>query len=142
MSNTLRQEARRNGQRFYLPVEPCANGHQSPRYVSTGHCTACLKDRRDADRQVAQDAARAAGMGSRLFTYPLHPDDHAHALAVCQALDLARGRTPRLDARDVTPPKAAQFAQAAPFQLPPHLARLHAQVPNLGEGHDAYRNER
>ena len=29
-----------------------------------------------------------------LFTYKLHPDDHAAALAYCQALDLNRGQRP------------------------------------------------
>lgn len=140
MSQTLRQQARRSGQRFYSPVEPCCNGHVAPRYVSSGHCTECAKDRREADRQLAHAAARASGTGSKLFTYPLHPDDHAAALAFCQALDLQRGRIPQQGVRDLTPPKAAAFAADKPVALPAWLLEAREQVgADLGAGHEAHR---
>jgi hypothetical protein len=51
-------------------------------------------------------AARFAGV--RHFVYPLHPDDHAQALAFCQGLDLQRGRMPT----------AGQAVEAQPVDAP------------------------
>lgn len=38
--------------------------------------------------------SRAKTADEKVFSYHLHPDDMAAALAYCQALDLQRGRVP------------------------------------------------
>ncbi|MGL4357077.1 MAG: hypothetical protein ACRCTP_25180 [Aeromonas popoffii] len=39
-----KQQAKRDGAIYYLPVDPCHYGHQSPRYVSDGHCVECRRN--------------------------------------------------------------------------------------------------
>lgn len=39
-----KKQARKNGERFYQPAKPCHYGHDSPRYVSDGHCVQCLRE--------------------------------------------------------------------------------------------------
>lgn len=116
-----RKDAREAGDRFYLPGKPCRNGHSSPRYVSTGHCSACLAAARGADQEQHRQAMAARFAGDRLFTYRLHADDHAAAQAFCQALDLQRGRTPQV-------PQAVAATPAAPVApvMPEWLQRLRA----------------
>jgi hypothetical protein len=62
-------------------------------------------------------AARFAGV--RQFSYPLHPDDHAAALAFCQGLDLQRGRMPNAGY-----PVVAQAGAAPVIAAPDWLARV------------------
>jgi hypothetical protein len=76
------------GRKRYYTGQPCKHGHDAQRFVSTGACVACNVVR---SRLFANSKNSTAGR----FVYSLHPDDHAAALAYCQALDLARGRTPR-----------------------------------------------
>lgn len=140
---TDRNAARASGHRFYLATRPCRNGHTAPRYVSTGGCSECLKDWRDTERRATEAASVAAAQGSRLFSYALHPDDLAAALAFCQSLDVQRGRMPQATARDFTPPKAALFAQGGPVELPPMIAaarRLLDTLPDVSAQHDAIRS--
>ena len=87
-----RKQAAADGDKMYYTGTPCQNGHDSMRYTSTGACFDC---NREHARQYRADLlrlqnAKAAGA----FLHMLHPDDHAAARAYCQALDVARGRTP------------------------------------------------
>jgi hypothetical protein len=67
---------------------------------------------------MACNAARsklfARAVAASVFTYPLHPDDHAALLAYAQALDLQRGRAPHV-------PKAIAGAPAPRHAEPPAL---------------------
>ncbi len=89
---TTQREALEQGLKFYKTGKPCAQGHDAPRYASTGACTACnaqgVKQHRATLARLKNNHAAGA------FVYKLHPDDRAAALAYCQALDLQRGRTP------------------------------------------------
>lgn len=87
-----RKQAAADGDKLYYTGKPCRKGHDSMRYTSTGMCFECC---RAYNHQFRADAlrlqnAKAAGA----FLHMLHPDDHAAARAYCQALDIARGRTP------------------------------------------------
>lgn len=44
--------ARKNGERFYQPAQPCHYGHDSPRYTSDGHCVQCRRE--DYQRRKAR----------------------------------------------------------------------------------------
>lgn len=128
---TNRKDAREAGHRFYLADRPCRNGHSSPRYVSTGHCSACLAAARGADQQAHAQAMAARFAGVRQFSYPLHPDDHAAALAFCQGLDLQRGRTPQVGQPVVATPAPAPAVIAAPDWLARVRAGQDATPPGL-----------
>lgn len=89
-----RGAARTAGLPHYFTGKACFVGHVALRYVSTGNCVQCQKDR---SKQTASATRR--GYVARLqglFAYALHPDDHAKALAYCQALDLDRGNKPKV----------------------------------------------
>jgi hypothetical protein len=102
--------------RFYTGAS-CRFGHDSPRFVSTGACVQCNRVRADKYRKDKQATATARSRGA--FVYSLHVDDHAAALAFCQALDLQRGKVPEVPAG-----KAAQFSQGAQsFEMPEWLTR-------------------
>lgn len=88
-----RQDAFNFGRKRFYTGRLCKHGHDAERFVSTGNCVKCNADR---SKQFARTATAASNL--RLqghFTYLLHPDDHAAALAYCQALDLQRGRVPK-----------------------------------------------
>jgi len=68
----------------FFTGKPCKYGHVAPRFVSTGGCSECNSAR----------AARFRKDAPARFSYDLHPDDVAAALAFCQALDIQRGRVP------------------------------------------------
>lgn len=97
-----RSDAAAAGLKFFYSGTPCAQGHDAQRYTSTGNCVACHKAR---GQHVGADIrkARVARLRGH-FNYPLHVDDHAAALAYCQALDMARGIAPTMP------------TQAAPMQ--------------------------
>lgn len=100
--------------RFYTG-RPCSKGHDAQRFVTTGGCVECNRQRsREFSKVVkATQSARTRG----LFTYPLRPEDYAAALAYCQALDMNAGLMPHIpDAKK--PPDAA-----LPFALPDDIAR-------------------
>lgn len=40
-NKTIRDEAIAAGEKAYMPVTPCRNGHYARRYVSSGACTEC-----------------------------------------------------------------------------------------------------
>lgn len=110
-----RQQAANLGQKRYYTGRPCSKGHSAQRFTSTGGCVVCSKNyvKEYQSRLKKTTVANLAGF----FSYPLHPDDHAAALAYCQALDLARGRAPHVPAAAVV---------AAPFVLPADIARHRA----------------
>lgn len=81
---TSREEAAAQKLTHFFTGKACRYGHVAPRFVSTGGCAECNSAR----------AARFRKDAPALFTYPLHPDDVATVLAVCQACDLQRGRIP------------------------------------------------
>lgn len=85
-----RKAAKAAGLLRYFTGRPCPHGHVAQRYVSTGACLQCLAVAREGTQRAA--GARLRGQ----FAYPLHPDDHAAALAYCQSLDMARGRMPHV----------------------------------------------
>lgn len=88
-----REQAISSALKFFYTGRPCAHGHDSQRYTSTGHCTQCLRERSATLQRNAKRAYIDRIRG--YFAYPLHPADHAAALAYCQALDIARGRPPQ-----------------------------------------------
>jgi hypothetical protein len=116
---TNRKAALAAGLRFYSPEIACRNGHNCPRYASTGHCVECLRQLRAGSAELKRAGNTARFNGAALFTYELHPGDHAAALAYCQALDMQRGRVPAL---------AGAPALPGPFQLPDIIAERRAQV--------------
>lgn len=88
MKHTLiaRTVAAAQGLKHFYTGRPCKYSHDSLRFTSTGACMACNAGR-------SQMFSRKVTTGR--FAYELHPEDHATALAYCQALDLQRGRTPQ-----------------------------------------------
>lgn len=116
MTPTNRQAAATAGILRYNTGRPCRNGHIADRYTSTGNCCECTKSA-NKDTSAKLRASRW-GASSRQFTYLLHPDDHAAALAYCQSLDLQRGRQPQTV--DAAPPPAGP----GEFALPPWLQAI------------------
>lgn len=105
-----RREAAERGLKHFYTGKPCKRGHDSPRFTTTGGCVKCgaFYTREYTKRYTKEAAANALGA----FRYVLHPDDHAAALAYCQALDMQRGRMPQAP---------TQAAQPEPFDA--HAAR-------------------
>jgi len=99
-----RADAFLSGFKFFKSKNPCHNGHDSPRYTSSGNCVECQKNVNKTFTALRNK--RSAG----LFSYFLHPDDHASALAYCQALDLDRGRKPQ------ALPPSAPFKRLTPAE--------------------------
>lgn len=79
-----REDAAARKLTHFFTGKACRYGHVAPRFVSTGGCAECNSAR----------AARFRKDAPALFTYPLHPDDVATVLALCQACDIQRGRIP------------------------------------------------
>lgn len=46
------KDARANGLYLYYTGRPCRNGHDSPRYTSSGGCAACLKTKAEASKAL------------------------------------------------------------------------------------------
>lgn len=91
------------------------------RYVSTGGCVECGKSHTASYRRAILDRRGViAANGDALLEYKLHRDDYAAAIAYCQALDMARGRTPQL--ATPLPPQPGLLTH-----LPPWLAELRKQ---------------
>lgn len=128
-----RKQAAQAGENKYYTGKPCINGHDGPRYVSSGICCKCNSEgvkRYQKDVRLMRNN-KAAGA----FVYFLHPDDHAAALAYCQALDLQRGRQPA-----APPPPPITPAPASELVLPEHIARhrrtlLEQYAPPSGPGY-------
>jgi hypothetical protein len=110
-----RRQAAEAGEKRYYTGRPCSKGHDAQRFTSTGVCVQCAAGyvKEYNKRLVRQANANAAG----IFTYPLHPDDVAAALAYCQALDLQRGRAPHVPAAPVAMPPAFDAAAARALAL-------------------------
>lgn len=119
MEILTRRQAANLGMNKYYTGKPCSHGHDSPRYVSSGICCKCNAEgvKRYNQGITKERVSRQRG----LFAYSLHPDDHAAALAFCQALDLQRGRLPQVPAAPVAPalveptPEALQAIRLAAF---------------------------
>lgn len=88
-----RREAAAAGERKYMTGRPCNKGHESIRYTVSGICCQCQKEAAKSYSAKMNRTIVSKALGH--FGYDLHPDDHAVAHAYCQALDLARGRTPK-----------------------------------------------
>lgn len=88
-----RRQAAEAGLKRYYNGRPCSKGHESPRFTSTGACVTCAASyvKEYNSRLKKESLCRAQG----IFSYRLHPDDVAAALAYCQALDLQRGVSPQ-----------------------------------------------
>lgn len=109
MQIKTRQEAARDGDTTYSTGKPCKHGHKPVRYTCNGICVECTK----ANNAKLSNDLRT-GRNNRmagLFVYKLHPDDHAQALAVCQALDMQRGIVPKLAEPDTPPPITPEAIQ-------------------------------
>lgn len=119
-----RQTALSSGNRFYESGKPCARGHLGPRYAATGHCVQCLKDARTSSQRLRNTGLAAAAEGLALFAYKLHPDDHAAALACCQALDLQRGRLPQVRSALEPVPAAPAYDAAMAREIAVRRAEL------------------
>lgn len=91
----------------YSTGKPCKHGHDSPRYTYSGTCVACVAV---STARIRHGIAEHKAAHVRPFTYLLHPDDHAAALAMCQGLDLQRGRTPSRIASPTPAPEARRYA--------------------------------
>lgn len=114
MEIKTRRQAAEAGENKYYTGKPCVHGHDGPRYTASGICCKCNNDgvKRYNKNLTKMKVSRALGA----FTYPLHPDDHAAALAYCQALDLQRGRVPQVpEARPVPAPFDAVEARRQIF---------------------------
>lgn len=112
-----RKQAHELGRKRFYTGRPCLNGHLAQRFVTTGGCVAC-----NAARSKLFAMAKSNEVGK--FVYPLHPDDHAAALAYCQALDMQRGRMPTRF--DVAAPMPA--IQAVAPAIPAHIAQHRADL--------------
>lgn len=88
-----RKQAHSAGLKRYNTGRPCINGHSADRYVTTGGCIECLRESQRTFVTAHKRQRTARMMGA--FGYLLHKDDHAAALAYCQALDMQRGLMPR-----------------------------------------------
>lgn len=133
-----RNEAIAAGLSLYTTGKPCKHGHDAPRYTSCGVCTLCLRQSADGRARLRNTIIATRGKDAALFAYKLHPDDHAAALAFCQALDMQRARTPQAASALALPPRQPD----APVPLPPWLeaARSVATVPPEVEAqHEAHR---
>lgn len=106
-----RAEAFAQGRKHFYSGKPCKYGHDSARFTSTGGCMAC---------NAARSKLFAQAVAASVFTYPLHPDDVAAALAYCQALDLQRGRMPTVP-KTIAEVPAPRHAE--PVALPADLER-------------------
>lgn len=111
MNITDRRQAAAEGKKRYFTGEPCSQGHKAERYVSTGNCVACQRAHAKRYAGDVKHDYRASLRGH--FSYPLHPDDVAAALAYCQALDLQRGRAPHVPTAPAPRDEAAVYAQIA-----------------------------
>ena len=112
-----REDAAQQNLTHFFTGRACRYGHIAPRFVSTASCIACNTAR----------AARFRKDAPRRFSYDLHPQDVAAALAYCQALDMQRGRVPvglnqsHMQAATMDGPRSDE-----PFVLPAHLAEKRA----------------
>lgn len=93
MEVKTRRQAAADGDAKYWTGKPCSKNHESPRYTTTGICCRCNAEAARAYNARMRKAVNARAQGH--FSYALHPDDHAAALAYCQGLDLQRGRLPQ-----------------------------------------------
>ena len=114
-----RREAAERGLKRYYTGRPCSKGHDSQRFTATGVCIMCAAGYTKEYQSRMRKTVNSARAG--IFTYPLHPEDHAVALAYCQALDLQRGRVPQV-------PGESSVAPVGPMVLPEHIARHREQL--------------
>lgn len=114
------------GETTYKGERPCRAGHDSPRYVSTGQCVECLRAHNRTYSDALREARKPVADRATLFTYRLAVEDHAAALAFCQALDLQRGRTPA--ATETVGAKAEPPRFATPEEVAVHRARILADL--------------
>jgi hypothetical protein len=105
-----RRQAAEDGDKKYRTGRTCKNGHDSPRYTSSGICCRCNVEAARRYNKTMQQTYTAKLRGH--FSYSLHPDDHAAALAYCQALDLARGRAPTSSFSEPVGPSAQYIERA------------------------------
>lgn len=108
-----RAQAHAQGLKRFYNGKPCKYGHDAQRFVSTGVCCACNAAR-------SKIFSRAKASDEKVFSYHLHPDDVAAALAYCQALDIQRGRVP------FSPDAPARGAE--PAALPADIERHRATL--------------
>lgn len=124
MSYKTRSEAMIAGALKYSTGQPCKNGHLSERYTSSGICCRCNVEASRAITSRYKKIRNAKLQGH--FSYALHPDDHAAALAYCQALDLQRGRLPPAAPRPANHegPDPAQIDRAVALAMAATRERL------------------
>lgn len=80
---TTRAEAVKTGSRKYLTGRPCRQGHNAPRYTTTGNCTACQKG--------VNSSLRATLRGDQQpVAFMLDPRDVPIVTELVEALALAR----------------------------------------------------
>lgn len=97
---TREQAYKMNRKRFFTG-KACKHGHVAERFVTTGGCVKCNAIRSKMFQQGTTVGANAKARG--WFTYPLHPDDFAKVLGICQGLDMARGRVPFIPGSGAAP---------------------------------------
>lgn len=115
-----RRQAAEAGENKYYTGSPCVNGHDSLRYTTSGICCKCNAEGVKTYNKKLRRIKGAKLSGT--FFYELHPEDHAAALAYCQALDLARGKVPH------TPQAQPVPASVDAIELPEFIARHRAQL--------------
>ena len=108
-----RRQAYEAGENKYSTGKPCSKGHESIRYTASGICCQCNAEyaRSYATKFTKKRIEKVLGY----FSYPIHPDDCAAALAYCQALDMARGRTPHVPPPPM--PTGAELAAQATIEI-------------------------
>lgn len=63
-----RAEAIEEGERFYLPAEPCKRGHISKRYTLNGRCYECYREKYLHEKRLFDEARKKKASARRPAT--------------------------------------------------------------------------
>lgn len=107
--------------RFYETGIPCARGHLSKRYVSTGQCVDCQKRFSKASQVFSEQ--------DKLELCPVHPEDAAAIKAYAAALWQARNSTIKPELPDVFNP--INPATGVRFYDDPANANIAPPIPHI-----------
>lgn len=74
-------EARRRGEKFYLPISPCSKGNRAPRYVSNSRCT-CEEHQKQKRAQRVTEVAYHARIKELRAAAPINNPSPLHGYFV------------------------------------------------------------
>ena len=112
MTPITRRDAHAQGLRTYYTGRPCKHGHDSPRYVSTGGCKACLQQFSDS---IPPDTML-------LPATRVHVDDHAYLRDLIDKVNAMRRLPPVAAPEDYESGPTAWSEFLAPVKrYKPHL---------------------